>query len=73
MSNSAELGGGDEAKLEALADEAISDRISGVVYWIALIYGGFGILVAMNQTFSWDAFGYVLVDNANYYTSRLNC
>ncbi|MBT3371233.1 MAG: TRAP transporter fused permease subunit [Rhodospirillaceae bacterium] len=67
MSNSTELGSEDDAKLEALADEATSDRISGLVYWIALFYGAFGILVAMNQTFSWDVGGYVLVDNSYYY------
>ncbi len=67
MSNPTELGGEDDAKLEALVDEATSDRISGIVYWIALFYGAFGILVAMNQTFSWDVGGYVLVDNAYYY------
>ncbi|MDP6688677.1 MAG: TRAP transporter fused permease subunit [Alphaproteobacteria bacterium] len=66
-SDSTELGSDDDAKLEALVDEATTDRISGVVYWIALLYGAFGILVAMNQTFSWDAFGYVLVDNSYYY------
>ncbi|MGY8960935.1 MAG: TRAP transporter permease, partial [Alphaproteobacteria bacterium] len=57
----------DDAKLEELIDEASSDRIKGVVYWITLIYGAFGILVAMNQTFSWDPLGYVLVDNSFYY------
>ena len=64
MSNPTELGSEDGAKLEALVDEATSDRISGLVYWIALFYGAFGILVAMNQTFSWDVGGYVLGDNA---------
>ena len=48
MSNPTELGSEDGAKLEALVDEATSDRISGLVYWIALFYGAFGILVAMN-------------------------
>ena len=67
MSDSTGIGDNDEAKLEALIDEASSDRLSGLVYWIALFYGAFGILVAMNQTFSWDAFGYVLVDNSYYY------
>ena len=67
MSKSTDLSSEDDAKLEALADEATSDRVSGVVYWITLVYGGFGILVAMNQTFTWNAFGYVMVDNAYYY------
>ncbi|NKB58963.1 MAG: TRAP transporter large permease subunit [Alphaproteobacteria bacterium] len=56
-----------QAKLDALSDEAPTNRISGLVYWLILIYGGFGILVAMNQTFSWDAFGYVLIDNSYFY------
>lgn len=56
-----------QSKLKDLSDEASSNRVSGLVYWIALLYGGFGILVAMNQTFSWDPFGYVLVDNSYFY------
>ncbi len=42
-------------------------RISGAVYWVTLLLGGFGILVAINQTFSLDAFNYVLIDNSYYY------
>ena len=56
-----------QAKLEELSDETPRNRIKGLVYWIALIYGAIGILVAMNQTFSWDPFGYVLVDNSYFY------
>ncbi len=56
-----------QAKLEALSDEPPSERVSGLVYWITLIYGGIGILVAMNQTFSWDLFGFVLVDNSSIF------
>jgi len=67
MSDATNTNSDDDAKLEAMLDEASSDRIQGAVYWITLIYGAFGILVAMNQTFSWDPMGYVLVDNAFYY------
>jgi TRAP transporter 4TM/12TM fusion protein len=67
MSNTNELNSDDDAKLDELLDEASSDRLTGPVYWITLIYGAFGILVAMNQTFSWDPMGYVLVDNSFYY------
>ncbi|MBT5810209.1 MAG: TRAP transporter fused permease subunit, partial [Rhodospirillaceae bacterium] len=67
MSNSTEFNSDDDARLEELLDEASSDRLTGLVYWITLLYGGFGILVAMNQTFSWDPLGYVLVDNSFYY------
>jgi TRAP transporter 4TM/12TM fusion protein len=67
MSDTTNTNSDDDAKLEAMLDEASSDRIQGAVYWITLIYGAFGILVAMNQTFSWDPMGYVLVDNAFYY------
>jgi TRAP transporter 4TM/12TM fusion protein len=56
-----------QAKLDELSDETPTNRITGLVYWIALIYGAIGILVAMNQTFSWDPFGYVLVDNSYFY------
>jgi TRAP transporter 4TM/12TM fusion protein len=42
-------------------------RLSGLVYWISLIYGGFGILVAINQTFGFNAFGFILIDNSYYY------
>ena len=67
MSDSTDTSAEDQAKLDAMLDEASSDRVTGAVYWITLIYGAFGILVAMNQTFSWDPMGYVLVDNAFYY------
>ena len=56
-----------QAKLDELSDETPDNRISGLVYWIALLYGALGILVAMNQTFSWDPFGFVLVDNSYFY------
>ncbi len=42
-------------------------RISGLVYWITLVLGGFGLLVAINQTFSLNALGIVLIDNSYYY------
>jgi len=56
-----------QAKLDELSDDPPTNRITGLVYWIVLIYGGFGILVAMNQTFSWNAFGFVLIDNSYFY------
>ena len=56
-----------QAKLDELSDEPPTNRITGLVYWIALIYGAIGILVAMHQTFSWDPIGYVLVDNYYFY------
>ncbi len=52
--------------LEHFVDKS-EERLSGLVYWIALIYGGFGILVAINQTFNFNAFGIVLIDNSYYY------
>jgi TRAP-type uncharacterized transport system fused permease subunit len=62
------IGKGDaSSKLDELSDELPSERVSGLVYWITLIYGGIGILVAMNQTFSWDLFCIVLVDNSYFY------
>jgi TRAP transporter 4TM/12TM fusion protein len=48
-------------------EEVGKARISGAVYWITLILGGFGIMVAINQTFSFNAFNYVLIDNSYYY------
>jgi TRAP transporter 4TM/12TM fusion protein len=54
------------ADLERLQDTG-NRRLSGPVYWIALILGGFGLLVAINQTFGFDAFGVVLIDNSYYY------
>ena len=44
-----------------------TQRLSGIVRWIALIYGGFGILVAINQTFDIQPFGFILIDNSYYY------
>jgi TRAP transporter 4TM/12TM fusion protein len=48
-------------------EEVDKSRISGVAYWVTLVLGGLGIMVAINQTFSLNAFGYVLIDNAYYY------
>jgi TRAP transporter 4TM/12TM fusion protein len=49
-------------------EDPSSQRISGLVYWVTLIYGGIGIIIAMNQTFTWDLFGIVLVDNSYFYS-----
>ena len=48
-------------------EEVGKKRVTGLVYWITLFLGGFGILVAINQTFNINAFGYVLIDNSYYY------
>jgi len=48
-------------------EEPGKKRLTGLVYWIALFYGGFGIAVAINQTFGFNAFGFVLLDNSYYY------
>jgi TRAP transporter 4TM/12TM fusion protein len=53
--------------LPELPEDAVKKRISGPVYWIALLLGGFGILVAINQTFSLNAFNYVMIDNSYFY------
>lgn len=55
-----------EPPLEAY-EEVGKARITGAVYWMTLFLGGFGIVVAINQTFSLNAFGYVLIDNQYYY------
>ena len=48
-------------------DDVSEDRVRGIVYPITLVFGTLGILVAMNQTFTWDLFGLVLIDNSYYY------
>ena len=57
----------EEAPALEIYEEIGKARISGAVYWLTLILGGFGIMVAINQTFSFNAFGYVLIDNSYYY------
>jgi TRAP transporter 4TM/12TM fusion protein len=57
----------DDAPPLEVYEEIGKARVSGVVYWITLLLGGFGIMVAINQTFSLNAFGYVLIDNSYYY------
>ena len=42
-------------------------RLSGMVYWIALLWGGFGLVAAINQTFGFNPFDMVLIDNSYYY------
>lgn len=50
-----------------LPEEMSRKRLTGIVYWITLFLGGFGILVAINQTFTLNVFDYVLIDNAYFY------
>ena len=57
----------EDVKLLELPEEAVRKRVSGPVYWLTLFLGGFGILAAINQTFSINAFNYVLIDNAYFY------
>ncbi len=57
----------EDMDLPELPEEAARKRVSGVVYWLTLFLGGFGILVAINQTFSLNAFDYVMIDNAYFY------
>ena len=57
----------DGVVLPELPEETARKRVSGVVYWVTLLLGGFGILVAINQTFTLNAFGFVLIDNAYFY------
>jgi len=57
----------DGVALPELPEDAAKKRVSGAVYWITLLLGGFGILVAINQTFNFNAFNYVLIDNAYFY------
>ncbi|MDP6689727.1 MAG: TRAP transporter large permease subunit, partial [Alphaproteobacteria bacterium] len=56
----------DEPPLE-IYEEVKKARITGPVYWLTLLLGGFGILVAINQTFSLNAFNHVLIDNQYFY------
>jgi len=44
-----------------------TERLTGSVYWLTVVLGAFGVAVAINQTFSVHAFGFVLIDNAYYY------
>lgn len=42
-------------------------RLKGAVYWIAMLLGGMGIAIAINQTFGINPFGFILIDNSYYY------
>jgi hypothetical protein len=57
----------DSAEKAQKYEEPGKKRLTGLVYWIALFYGGFGIAVAINQTISFNAFGFVLLDSSYYY------
>jgi len=63
----AETGLDEEVVLPELPEDAARKRVSGAVYWLTLFLGGFGILVAINQTFTLNAFNYVMIDNAYFY------
>jgi TRAP transporter 4TM/12TM fusion protein len=56
-----------DADVVEIYKEPGTERLKGAVYWVALIYGGFGIALAIFQTFSIHPFGYVLLDNSYYY------
>ncbi len=55
-----------EGELEKFVEPG-AGRLTGFVYWICLGLGGFGIAVAINQTFSLNAFNYILLDNSYFY------
>ena len=42
-------------------------RLTETAYWLVLLLGGLGILIAINQTFNWNPFGFILIGNAYYY------
>ena len=44
-----------------------TQRLTGLVYWLVLLLGGSGILMAINQTFDLKPFGFILIDNTYYY------
>lgn len=52
-----------DAQLQDLA----GDRTTPAVRWISIVLGGFGILVAINQTFAINPGGFILIDNSYYY------
>ena len=52
------------ARYEDPADKRLG---RGATYALVLILGGFGILVALNQTFGWNPGGFILIDNSYYY------
>ena len=57
----------DDAPPLEVYEEIGKARVTGVVYWLTLFLGGFGIIVAINQTFSLNAFNFVLIDNQYFY------
>lgn len=44
-----------------------SRRISGVVYWMVLLFSGLGLLATVNQIFSLALFGFLPLINSYYY------
>lgn len=49
------------------AQTMTTGRGGPVVYWLSLVLGGAGILIAINQTFSINPGGFILIDNSYYY------
>lgn len=43
------------------------DRLRGVSYWLALVMGGVGVLLTINQTFNLQIFGEPIIDTSFYY------
>ena len=49
------------------AQEAGGGRMTPLVYWLSMILGGIGILLAINQTFGFNPGGFIIIDNSYYY------
>lgn len=54
-------------EIELAPEDGGADRLQGFSYWLALVMGGVGIVLTINQTFNLHMFGQPIIDTSFYY------
>ncbi len=61
------VGGEQPLELALAPEDGGRDRLSGFSYWLALVFGACGIVLAINQTFNLHLFGGPIIDTSFFY------
>jgi len=54
-------------EIELAPEDGGADRLVGFSYWLALVMGGVGVVLTINQTFNLNMFGQPIIDTSFYY------
>lgn len=57
----------DAVAIELAPEDGGRDRLSGFSYWLAIVMGGAGVLLTINQTFNLQMFSEPIIDTSFYY------